>query len=327
MVSIRKFSKEYFEKWNNFIDLSNNGTVFHRLDFLNYHKERFLDNENHLMWFKGDSIIAVMPMAIFELGGKKIAKSPYGGSYGGIITRGVLNYSTSNIIAQSLIQFLIDNQINELFITSPIKFLEIYECDTLIFSLLEQGFKFNNSDISSVVNLAHADLENKVFTSRARNMTRKAKNFKIDIKFKQPVVDFWNLMELTFNKHGTQPTHSFEEWKYLCDTFPHSFWNDIAYLNGRPVAGIGHIKINRWTDSSFYLCSDPEFSNTQALTLLISEVILKSKIEGFIWFDFGTSSMNMKARENIFRFKESFGAVGMFRHTIYWGKIDQNGKY
>jgi hypothetical protein len=317
MFSIKKYSEDYFEKWNTFIGYSNNGTIFHRQDFLNYHKQKFINYENHLMWFKGQQLIAVMPMAIFEADGIKIAKSPYGGSYGGIITREVLNYSTSNIIAQILLQYLTDNKINEIFITPPIKILENKGCDTLLFSLLEQGFKFCNSDISSVVNLGKQDLMQNVFTSRARNMARKAKSSNIEIKFNQPIADFWKIIELTFDKHGTKPTHTYKEWEYLCQTFPFSFWNDIAYMDDKPIAGIGHVKINKVTDSSFYLCCDPEYSDTQALTLLICESLLKSKIDGFLWFDFGTSSFNMKARENIFRFKESFGAVGVFRNTIH----------
>ena len=58
------------------------------------------------------------------------------------------------------------------------------------------------------------------------------------------------------------------------------------------------------------------------MSLIVYDTILKAKEDGFKYFDFGTSSVNMKGRENIFRFKESFGAIGVFRHTYYWRNND-----
>jgi lipid II:glycine glycyltransferase (peptidoglycan interpeptide bridge formation enzyme) len=51
------------------------------------------------------------------------------------------------------------------------------------------------------------------------------------------------------------------------------------------------------------------------MSLLIFDTILDAKEREFDFFDFGTSSVNMIGRENIFRFKESFGSIGNFRHT------------
>ena len=95
MITLKEYKKDYFDKWNKFVENSNNGTIFHRLDFLAYHGDKFKSNENHLIWFKGDEIIALMPLGIFEENGKRIAKSPYGGSYGGVITRLNTTYSMS----------------------------------------------------------------------------------------------------------------------------------------------------------------------------------------------------------------------------------------
>jgi len=144
------------------------------------------------------------------------------------------------------------------------------------------------------------------------------------VKFNQSIDDFWIVMEKTFQKHKVKPTHTFDEWQLLNEKFPNRFWNDVAYIDNKPVAGIGHILINNFTDSSFYLCSDPEFYETQALSLLIQETLLISKNSGCKYFDFGTSSVNMVARENLFHFKESFGAIGQFRIT-YSRKIKKNG--
>ena len=315
-IKIIKYTPDYFDKWNTFIESSNNGTIFHRLDFLAYHGRKFLNNEHHLIFLKGEHIFAVMPMAIFEIEGRIIAKSPFGGSYGGIVTREVTNYSTSKKIITLLIDYLNKIAADEIIITDPPSFLSKVPSDTLLFSFLEEGFKITNSDISSIVTLDDQKIDNGMFTTRERNVARKARKANVIAKFNQSIEDFWMVMELTFQKHNAKPTHVYNEWKYLCEKFPNRFWNDVAYIDNKPVAGIGHIKINDLTDSSFYLCNDPEFYETQALSLLIYESLLQAQSIGYKRFDFGTSSVNMVARENIFRFKESFGAIGVFRHTL-----------
>lgn len=311
-----EYTPDYFDKWNIFVEASNNGTIFHRLDFLSYHLEKFKDNEHNLVFLNGEQIFAVLPMTIIEIEGKKIAKSPFGGSYGGIVTRGPTNYSTSAELINLLIEYLRRKLVEGIIITLPISILSKVHCDTLFFVFLEKGFKMVNSDISSVVVFDDQKIGNELFTSRARNMARKARKANVIARFNQSIDDFWMVLELTFQKHSAKPTHTYDEWKYLCKNFPEKFWNDVAYIDNKPVAGIGHIMINDLTDSSFYLCNDPQFYETQALSLLIYESLLNAQRNGCKRFDFGTSSGSMVANKNIFRFKESFGAIGIFRHTI-----------
>lgn len=315
---IERLSPKWEKQWDDFVENSNNGTIFHKLKFLEYHGNKFKNNESHIVFLKGESLFAVMPLAIFEEDGKIIAKSPYGASYGGLVFHNILNYHDSKKIVKLFIDYAKELKISEIIITPPLNIYNKKYSETFIFSMLEAGFKLINSDITSIVNLNTNNLESEEFTSRARNMARKARKANVIYKFNQSIDDFWKVMEITFNKHGTKPTHNFDEWKYLCDKFPEYFWNDIAYLNNRPIAGIGHIKVNSFTDSSFYLCNDPEYYKTQALSLIIYEALLRAQSKGYKWFDFGTSSVNMKARENIFIFKESFGAVGLFRNTYEW---------
>lgn len=316
MLTIKRYSPPCYQTWNTFVSHSNNGTLFHRLDFLAYHCQKFCENEHHLIWFKGEQIQAVMPLGFFLENGRKIAKSPFGASYGGIVTSKPTTYSTAKELVYTLLKYLASQEIDEIKITLPVMACFKKPSETLHFALLEQGFRIVNSDISSLVELDEVEIEKNIFTSRARNMVRKAMNLGVVSRLKQPPVDFWPLMEKTFAVHGSMPTHSKEEWFWLCENLPDDIWCDVAYINDKPVAGIGHMKVNSRVDSSFYLCSDPKFHDTQALSLLIHDAILNSKTSSYKYFDFGTSSVNMHARENIFRFKESFCAIGQFRHTF-----------
>jgi hypothetical protein len=311
-----RYSEDYFNRWNEFVESSNNGTIFHRLDFLAYHKEKFSGNEHHLIILKGDQIFAVFPMAVFDTGKGRIARSPYGGSYGGFVTRKPTNYYLSNKIVTLLIEYLKEIAVSEIFVTLPPAIFETIHSDTLFFSFLENGFLIVNSDVSSIVALENWRDESKMFSSREKNIIRKTKKAEVILKSTQQIDDFWNILGKNYQKIGVQPTHSFEEWKYLCEKFPDKFCNDVAYLANKPIAAIGHIQVNKFTDTTFYLCSDHEYNKTQALTKLIYSAILQAKRKNFKWFNLGTSSLNMIAYGNIFRFKESFGTIGIFRHTL-----------
>ena len=318
MINQVLYNDSYYDRWNKFVVESVNGTLFHRLDFLRYHKNRFRQNEHNLLWIKGDQIISIMPLAIFNEGGLLHARSPYGGSYGGIILREWLNYSESSQIVSTLTDYLKIINVKKCTITPPLKILEKTSSDTLLFCFLEKGFRIVNSDISSVINI------NELFAgnnsgARIRHLERKhkkTKKLKIISANNQSAKEFWGILEVTFNKHGIKPTHTLSDWEKLCEDFPGEIWNNVAFLDDKPIAGIGNIKVNENTISTFYLCSDPAFNHTQALSGLIYELIMNCRNNGIRYIDFGTSSVNMKPRETIFRFKESFGAYGCLRHTI-----------
>lgn len=312
-----RHNEKDYKLWRNGLKNFDGATIFHEPDFLGYHGEKF--NEHHLGIFKGEELFGILLLAIVENESGKVAKSPYGASYGGFIFKGILNYTDSKEIIKKFIDYTRSINIGSIIITPPLPVYHEAYSDTFIFAMLEQGFNTVNSDITSVVYLNSNDTENTVFTSRARNMARKARKANVKFETGCNIDDFWVLMEKTFQKHEVNPTHTKEELTFLQNMFPNDIYFNIAYIDNTPVAGMGVFNINKLCSMSFYLCSDSEFQNTQALSLVVYESILDAQSKGFKYFDFGTSSVNMLGRENIFRFKESFGAVGEFRHTY---KVD-----
>ena len=313
--SIHPYTNEYLEQWEAFVDRSNGGTIFHRLIFLQYHGEKFKQKENHLLILKGNSLFGVLPLAIFIDDEHSIAESPYGASYGGPVFINPLNYSESREIIDELLDYLSTKHICSCKFILPIQPCYKQYSDTFKLALLEHNFSCPNREISSVTYLNNNIAANEIVTSRARNMVRKAKKSGVTVKHKADISEFWFTLEKTFDKHGTQPTHTFNELSWLHDQLPEYVYFDVALLKNKPIAGIGYFVINDRVNSSFYLCQDPEYQSTQALSLLIFNALEQSKLNNFMWFDFGTSSNHMIGNENLFRFKESFGAIGHFRET------------
>ncbi|MFO8236558.1 MAG: hypothetical protein R6U04_14265 [Bacteroidales bacterium] len=312
------YTEDYFDLWNKFIQSSINGTLFHRLDFLAYHRNKFARNAHNLMWMKGNSLYAVLPMAVIEEREKRIAVSPYGTSYGGFVTRKLLGYDKASILIKKFIEYFHKQNIDECRLTFPIRAAYKEFSETLFLVLYENGFILDNADISSVVELKE-EIKNKMHSSAKRNV-QKAEREGISFRHDVPLRDFKVPFDKTFQKHNTKPTHSIEELNWLHEHFPSSVFFDVAYFNDLPVSGICHFVQNNRLDSSFYLCNDPEYEKYQGLPYLIYYSLLHSRRNGFQFFDFGTSSVNTQGRPNIFKFKEKFGAIGQFRNTFIWKK-------
>lgn len=318
---IRKYQSPP-EVWDKFIESSNEGTIFHRLDFLGYHGSRFKDNEYHLGIYKGTTLHGVMPMAIIEEDGKKIARSPYGASYGGPVFLKPLRYAESKEIASGLVEFLSGLGVQSCSLTLPISCVYQTYSETFRLALMECGFMVVNRDISSVVNLSHQLPLDQIITQRARRMVSKASSHGIEIVHRGNLDDFYQLLLLNHRKFGVSPTHSLEELALLMELFPSRINVSLGYYETQPVAGICNFVINNQVNSSFYLAQDLEFTDLQALSLLIFETLNDSIAAGFNWYDFGLSSTRMKGQDNIFMFKENFGARGFFRETYYWNRSE-----
>ena len=186
--------------------------------------------------------------------------------------------------------------------------------DTFIFAFLEQGAVSTNSDITSVMDLKKVDIDS-ILKSSIRNKYKQALKNNFEIKKNAEIKDFYILMNETFQKHGTNPTHSMSEYCLIHDKFKKQFYCDVAYKDDKPIAGIGYVLLNRKVKMSFYHVQKEEYRNLHGLILLIVEALKECTEQNIDYYDFGTSSVNMKARANIFEFKEGFGSVGKFRHT------------
>jgi hypothetical protein len=318
MISLIEAESEHLENWDALLEHSINGTIFHRLSFLSYHGERFKNKEKHLLIFDNNTPFAQISMLIEDTDLGKVAKSPYGGSYGGFVFQRPPSYSKGKKLLECFMDYLEKKNVRRFLMTPPIACCSNYPLDTFYFNLLEHGFTSINRDVSSVLYLDGEVPIEKLVSSRAKRMERKAKSLGVEIIRNANLADFWQVLDKTFAKHAAKPTHTMEEFQWLVSQMPDHVYVDVAYHDKVPIAGAGFFVINREVVSSFYLCQNPDYKKYQGLTLLIMSSIRKYAAEGRKYLDFGTSSVNMIARENVFTFKENFTKIGMFRESFEW---------
>jgi hypothetical protein len=307
-----ELGSEDFVTWDDAIEHSINGTIFHRRQFLAYHGGRFSGRERFVGFRLRGEIIARMAFAIVERKEGLILLSPYGASYGGIVFSRLPSFQEALAITDAFLGFCDDMEIDEAHLANPIKACLRAPLDIVEFALLHRGFQLTIRDMTSVFVRGKSQL-----SERGRRSTKKASQLGVTIDWNPDFADFWHVVELTYAKHGVSATHSAEEFCRIRDLVGERVSICVAYFEARPVAGLGCFQLTDNVDSAFYICSDPAMSKTQALSFLIKEK-LDSLESGVDYFSFGTSSYEMIPRMNIFEYKENFTKIGMFRDTYSW---------
>ena len=112
-IKIIKYTKSDKKKWDDFIQASSNGTIFHLRSFLSYHIEREFDDHS-LIFKKNNIIIAIFPAARVKMNNNKILYSHPGASYGGFVYD-VLSFKEAEKIIQLIEEYCVENSFDKIF--------------------------------------------------------------------------------------------------------------------------------------------------------------------------------------------------------------------
>ena len=108
MITFKRFVEAQSQQWEAFIGDSNNGTLFHRRKFLNYHpKDRFEDHS--LMAYKKDKLLSIFPAAVNIEDGKRLLISHPGASMGSFVVPVNLSIADAMELAKILVNIPVNN--------------------------------------------------------------------------------------------------------------------------------------------------------------------------------------------------------------------------
>ncbi|RKY88366.1 hypothetical protein DRQ09_02990 [candidate division KSB1 bacterium] len=179
-----------------------------------------------------------------------------------------------------------------------------------------RGFRYLRRELTSVLSLEFED--NEVFTEELKRNIKKAIRSGIMVLENR---DFENYYEILKNnlkmRHNVTPTHTLQELTLLNKLFPLKIRLFAAYLKTKMVGGIVLFVCNERAVLAFYISHNEKYQEYRVVDLLISEVIRWCRIKGFKYLDFGTFTLNMNPNFGLGKFKEKFGAKGIFRDTFY----------
>lgn len=300
MYSIIKYDSTYYDRWNEFVGRSKNGTfLFHR-DFMEYHSDRFKDFS--LLVFDGDTLIALLPAHRVE----NVLYSHYGLTYGGLIYSDKVKLSSVIIAFGAVLKYLNENAIDKLHVKLVPAIYHKYPSDEFNYTLFLANAKLVRRDSLCVI-----DMPNKLPFSRTRRAdVRKGYNNNLVIVEEPKFELFWNeiLIPNMQNKHEVKPIHTAEEITALHQKFPNNIRHFNVYHEGKIVAGTT-VFITDTVAHPQHISGNKDKNKLGSLDFLYNHLITEV-FKDVKYFDFGISNeeQGKKLNEGLIFWKESFGA-------------------
>lgn len=316
-IKVKKYTETHREEWEEMVRRAPAGTLYHRRDFLDYHPSDRFEEHSLLFYYKGENLLGVLPLA-YDRSDGVLARSPFGGSYGGLVLSEGCPFRYVNRIVESAMEYLRSNGVDRVRIRPTPR----EQCHTPSayqeFSYRYHGFEIADQEVTSVIDLSRFDDDPfDIYESRCRRAVRKAKKEGLTVKAD---TDDWGMfhgiLTDTLDRHGKKPTHSLRDLRSLYDLVPNRIRLSLAYLDDTPVAGIMVFLLNETTACIYYNCHKTDYREYNPVNLLIDNEIRWANKNGYRYVDQGTSIENDYWNDGLVKFKESFGASGHFR-TVY----------
>ena len=317
MIKVIKFSESKKNKWDSFVNSSNNGTIFHLRKFLSYHpKERFIDHS--LLFYKRAKLIGVIPAAVKKISNKTLFISHPGLSVGSLVVQESLSISDSLSLVKTFVNYVCERWFDGARITlSPIIYQKRFS-NYMEFSFFKYGFKYSKRELSSVLVLEKdLDINLKKFRPSHLRAVKSALKKNIEVKKSNDYNTFYELLERNLLlRHNVYPTHTLDEVKKLVKLFPDKINLFTAKIKNKMIAGVLNFILNENTVLAFYICHDDNYKEYKSVNLLFYHIIDWAIKRNYRTYDFGLFTVQENPNMGLGRFKENFGASGVFRDTI-----------
>lgn len=318
-ITITRFDSQFEKQWDEFVNSSNNGTIFHLRRFLNYHPPgRFIDSS--LIFQKKNQWLAVFPAAERMIDGKKMLISHPGASYGGWASEKPLTLQNTENIANALVNYAKNHKFDAICITFPPKTYSKSSSDYADFMLHNLGFRYKKREISSVLKLEKtAEQTHKKFSASCLRAVRKAQKHDVEIRKSDDYATYFEILKNNLSaRHNVAPTHSLKEMEKLATLFPEKIHLFGAFWKQKMIAGVVMFDASPQVTLAFYISHDQNYQELRQVNLLFHSIVEWAVAKQFKFLDFGIFTVNGEPNRGLAKFKESFGADGIFRDT--WEK-------
>jgi hypothetical protein len=299
-MRIEAYDSSQQKIWDDFAQGSKNGTFLFLRNYMDYHRDRFVDNSLLIRDDKG-CLIALMPAN--KMGDTLIS---HGGlTYGGFITGYWMRMSIMLEVFEHTLAYLKQHSFTTLiYKTIPFIYHTIpAEEDT--YCLFLRNAALYRRDVTSVIDYR----ERPSLQARRQRGIRKALNADLIVRETSEYRQFWDILtENLYARHRIRPVHSLDEITLLAGRFPDQIRLFAAYQRGVMRGGavvylspnVCHVQYNAASEQGKAL---------SALDLLINHLI-EYYSESKKFFDLGVSTEGNGQYLNpgLVEYKESFGA-------------------
>lgn len=305
MITIVSYNESYRLSWDNLVDSSYNGTFMHKRDFIDYHKDRFVDSS--ILIYFNDKLCAVFPAVIQE---NKVISHP-GLALGGLVyNSSIRGYDVLEVLIKIKEHY---NYLPIVYKTTPSEFQRHAVSDD-IWSLFNLKSKKISCELSSVLNPLTTNYD--YSTDKKDELNSLRNNIVLsamDLTNSELVTEFWDTVLIpNLKKYNINPTHSPEDIHYLYSKFPVFVKGLLArHESGKMLGGLIIFRFNKCYHVQ-YSVTNAKGRALNALTLLHHYMIehLPSDIH---YYSFGksTEDKGYKLNTNLYNYKNGFGGGSM----------------
>lgn len=332
MAEIRlvKYEPSLEEAWDNFIDNSVNGTLFHRQRFMSYHAEgKFTDAS--LLFYEANRLLAVFPAAIMTAAdGKKILKSHPGTSYGGLVFDSALPLEDVFKILECLHDYANEQHVTRIEFRQGPKIFNRLLIDQFDFALVHFNYERKEQELATFFPLEQFSFNENFeefllqFPQKNRNEIRKGLKEELvfrEIKSASELQMFYELLskslEMRFQK---KPTHTFEEFQRILQLFPKQCFVKGIFQGDILTAGFFVMQMNTRGWHIFYAPMNYNYQHLRPLNFGVAQLIHLAMKKGTKVLNYGISTEQGGKHINwhLYKFKENFNGTGAIR--TYWVK-------
>tara|TARA_A100001015_G_scaffold221273_1_gene248970 strand:- start:1219 stop:2193 length:975 start_codon:yes stop_codon:yes gene_type:complete len=314
MLKITKYNDSLFEEWEKFISESNNGTIFQKQAFLQYHINRkFVDGS--LIIKNKSTIVAVVPAAIND----NILYSHPGSSYGGIVLSYNIDFKMLHEILKVIDEYCIAQRYKALFLINSPSIYQKKSDQSLDYLLQWNGFKQTELYISHAVDMSKtSDILSLLAKRKRRYINNNQKLNSLTFEEKGYLKEFYDILVTSKKKYNTTPTHSLDELIKLKDMFPKQIKLLVTRNDNKIIGGSLIFFTNDNVALVFYNTIIEKYRESQIAMLQLYKCMEIAKKYNLRWIDFGVSHTPeqenpLAPKFSLIHFKEQFNAKGVLR--------------
>ncbi len=318
-IEVIEFHEGLKGTWDNFVERSNNGTIFHLQSFLNYHP-RGKFNFHHLMFYENSKIVALLPGGIVD---DNIFWSPVGASYGSLVTEDI-PFEKALQLVDTMMNYFDRNGFKEIFLIPPPIIYNKKITQHIEYAMLYRRFDFELHYISHAIHLRFEKDFLSYFDKTARKTIRKIlREEKLEIRESNDYTTFNEILIKNKAKHNAKPTHSLEDMLRLSQLVPNKVRLNMVYYEEKPIAGSWLFICNPKVVLCFYNMLLYEYEHLKPVYLIMYETVRWALENGFEWVDIGVSQDTkspdpMTPALSLIQFKERFNSRGILRSTYHY---------
>ena len=320
-IEIARYSSKNAEQWEEFVWSANNGTIFHTRQFLSYHpSERFVDHS--LLFFKSGRLFALLPAVDFTAEAQRTLISQRGASYGGFVIKDTLSIREAFDLVDALIEYAKRESFDVIDMTPPPQIYLRRPSNYIDFALVQNGFDYRKREISSVIPLDFGrDEILTTFNEGSRRAVRRGKKLGVAVRESDEPREyerFYAILKKNLRlRHNVDPTHTFPELLKVKQLFPERIKLFAAYTPENDMAaGVVMFICNPRVVLAFYISHDEDYQQYRGVNCLFHDIIDWGIREKYGFLDFGIFTVDEEPNWGLARFKESFGAQGVFRDSL-----------